>query len=192
MRLNISQQLASRWNGLTLRQQLVISLWLCTIPISTAGSAIVLGEAYRYSKQAAHQSMSFNLATLAQVMNYWLSDSQAWLTELAASPRLRNLNPANSAERLKLARQAYPEIDLSVYDNDGQLIASNAAIPPPSTAQAAKDRRRASWFQQALKGKNTVELWQLNHSNPSRTSTSACCSRAHHQSTSSGEAAVEH
>jgi hypothetical protein len=168
MRPKIPQQLASRWDGLTLRQQLVISLWLCTIPISTAGSAIVLGQAYQYSKQAAHQSMAFNLATLAQVMNEWLGDSQVWLTQLAESPRLRNLNPASSAALLRSARKAYPEIDLSVYSNDGRLIASNAAVPPPSTAQATKDRRKTTWFQQALKGKDTAELWQLNNSDPSR------------------------
>jgi serine phosphatase RsbU (regulator of sigma subunit) len=167
MRLNISQQLASRWNGLTLRQQLVISLWLCTIPINAAGSAIVLGQAYQYYKKAAHQDMAFRVAILAQVMNDRLSDSQSWLTELADSPSLRNLNPTSSAELLRSARKAYPEVNLSVYDNAGRLIASNAAVPPPSTAQAAKDRRQATWFQQALKGKDTVELWQLNNSTPS-------------------------
>jgi serine phosphatase RsbU (regulator of sigma subunit) len=167
MRLNIPQQLASRWNGLTLRQQLVISLWLCTIPISAAGSAIVLGKAYQYSKQEALRNMAFDVGILAQTMNDRLGDSQAWLMQLTESPRLRNLDPARSAELLRSAQKAYPEIDLSVYSNDGQLIASNAAVPPPSTAQAAKDRRKTTWFQQALKGKDIVELWQPNNSDPS-------------------------
>jgi len=173
MRLNIPQQVTSRWNGLTLRQQLVISLWLCTIPISAAGSIIVVDEAYQYSKQTVRQDMAFRVATLAQVMNDRLRVSQSWLTQLTESPRLRSLNPASSAELLRSAKKAYPESDVSLYDNDGRLIASNADLPPPSTAQAAKDRRHATWFQQALKGKDTVELWQLNKS-----TSSMCLSQA--------------
>lgn len=164
---NIRQKLASRWSGLTLRRQLVISLWLCTIPISAAGSAIVLRQAFQNAKQDTLQSMAFNLATLTQVMNDWLGDSQAWLEQLTEGPSLRNLNPASSAELLGRAREAFPETDLSVYDRDGRLIVSNAAVPPPSTADAAAERRNAAWFQNALKGKATIELWQPNSRDPS-------------------------
>lgn len=173
MRLNIPQLLASRWNGLTLRQQLVISLWLCTIPFSTAGSIIEASEAYQYSKQTVRQDMAFRVAILAQVMNDRLSDSQSWLKELTESPRLRSLNPASSAELLRSAKKSYPESDVSLYDNDGRLIASNADLAPSSTAEAAKNRRHATWFQQALKGKDTVELWQL-----SKSTSSICLSQA--------------
>ena len=167
MPLNIPQKLSSRWSGLTLRRQLVISLWLCTIPISAAGSAIVLRQAFENAKQDTLQSMAFNLATLTQVMNDWLGDSQAWLGQLTEGPSLRNLNPASSAELLGRAREAFPKTDLSVFGHDGRLIVSNADVPPASTAKAAAERRNATWFQNALKGEATVELWQQNSRDPS-------------------------
>ena len=53
MRLDLREKLESRWNRLTLRRQLVICLWLCTIPISVAGSGLVLRRAYEHAQQAA-------------------------------------------------------------------------------------------------------------------------------------------
>ena len=166
MSVNLKQKLGSRWNSLTLRRQLVISLWLCTIPISAAGSTVVLRQAYQHAKQNTRQTMAFHLATLAQVMNDWLGDQQAWLGQLTEGPSLRNLDPASSAELLQRAGEAFPRIDLAVYDSDGHLIASNGAIPPPSTAAGAEDRRNSVWFQKALKGEEAVELWQPNSSKP--------------------------
>jgi len=69
MRLNLRQKLEARWNRLTLRRQLVICLWLCTIPISAAGSGLVLRRAYEHAQLTTRETMAFQLATLAQVMS---------------------------------------------------------------------------------------------------------------------------
>jgi serine phosphatase RsbU (regulator of sigma subunit) len=162
MRLDLREKLESRWNRLTLRRQLVICLWLCTIPISVAGSGLVLRRAYEHAQQAARETMAFQLATLDQVMNDWLGDQQAWLEQLSEGPSLRSLNPTSSAELLQQAQEAFPNIDLSVYRSDGNLIASNATPPPGSTPQDAINRRNSAWFKKTLQGDQTVELWQPN------------------------------
>ena len=173
MSLNPRQQLVFRWNRLTLRQQLVISLWLCTLPIGAAGSAIVLSQAYRHTTNEVQQSMAFNLATLDQVMDDWLGDTQAWLAQLSKAPNLDNLEAAGSTDLVGQAREAFPNTELSVFGNDGRLIASNAAVPPPATPDAIQIRRQSTWFQQALQGKALVDL-----SVPTDRPASACLSQA--------------
>lgn len=173
MRLNLRQKLEARWNRLTLRRQLVICLWLCTIPISAAGSGLVLRRAYEHAQQTTRETMAFQVATLAQVMSDWLGDQQAWLEQLSEGPSLRHLNPVSSAELLQRANEAFPNIDLSVYDSDGNLITSNAAIPPASTPKDAINRRNSAWFKKTLKGIQAVELLQPNGSD-----SAACLAQA--------------
>lgn len=74
--------------------------------------------------------MAFNLATLDQVMDDWLGDSQAWLAQLSKTPNLDNLTTAGSTDLVRQAREAFPNTELSVFGRDGRLIASNAAVPP--------------------------------------------------------------
>ena len=62
---SVKRKLIADWNRLTLRRQLVLSLWLCTIPISAAGSALVLDQAYQRAIAEIRQTMAFNLGTLA-------------------------------------------------------------------------------------------------------------------------------
>ena len=159
---SVKRKLIANWNRLTLRRQLVLSLWLCTIPISAAGSALVLDQAYQRAIAEIRQTMAFNLGTLAQVMTNWLEDQQAWLGQLAEGPSIRSLDPISSRELLQRAKTAYPKTDLSLYRRDGQLIATNASVKPTATPTGAERRRRSTWFQKALLGDAVVELWQPN------------------------------
>lgn len=168
-RLSLRAQLW--WSRLSLRQQLVVSLWLCTIPVSALGSTLVLRQTYQHAKAETRHTMAYNLATLAQVMNDWLGDNRAWLRQLADGPSLRKLDPASTAELLARTNSAFPNVDLSVYSRDGQLIASNDSNPPARTAAAVDHRRRSEWFQDALKGQPGLHLWQ-------RSNGSSCLSQA--------------
>ena len=146
------------WNRLTLRRQLVLSLWLCTIPISAAGSALVLEQTYELAKHKLREDITYSLTTLALVMNDYLEENQAWLGQLAGSPSLRNLEKNPSQDLLNRARASFPNIELSVFRIDGTLVASNPDTPLIAQATNAEQRRRSAWFQRALKGDSGFAL----------------------------------
>ena len=150
----VKDKLNQRWSQLTLRQQLVVSLWACTIPISAAGSALILQQAYQHTKAELRQTMAYSLANLAQVMKDYLNDQQAWLGQFATGPTLWQLDTTTSQELVDRARRAFPSIELSVFRLDGSLVASNAEVAPIATGPEAKRRQQSRWFLDALQNRN--------------------------------------
>ena len=149
----------ARWALLSLRQQLILTLWLCTVPVSALGSAAMWQQTYGQAKGQIRQSMAFNLATMAQVMNDWLGEKQTELKGLSAEPAITDLNQPAIEKLLRLKKQQAPQTDLTVYTTAGLPIASNAEVPPRATPADTERRLRSSWFQEALAGKPGLELW---------------------------------
>ena len=152
-------RIQSRWVQLSLRQQLILILWLCTIPISAIGSAAVWRQAYVQEKYAISRSTAFSMATLAQVMNNWLNNNQAYLQQLAGEPSIDSMDPSSVQAQLNRARASYPAMELTVYKSNGIPIASNAKVPPRATATDTQRRLQSIWFTEALTGKPGIELW---------------------------------
>lgn len=148
----------NRWNRLSLRQQLVLSLCLCTIPVSAAGTTLVLRQAYQSLEREARQDNAYSLANLAQVMNDYLGDNQAFLRQLAEGQSLRNLDPDLSQELMDRAKISAPNMRLSVFQLDGTLVASNADPAPATVGAEAEQRRRSNWFQGALQNRRGLVL----------------------------------
>ena len=152
-------KLQARWALLSLKQQLILTLWLCTVPISALGSAAIWQQTYVQAKNQIRQSTAFNLATMAQVMNDWLVSKQAHLQGLSGEPAIADLNQPAITKLLALEKRQSPQTDLTVYTIAGLPIASNATKPPRAKPADTERRLRSSWFQDALAGKPGLELW---------------------------------
>ena len=154
-------KLSEEWNRLSLRRQIAISLWLCAIPISAAGTVLMMQQAHQIAIQDAHLHNAKTTTSLAHVMKDYLDDNQDYLSEIAEQPSLRRLDPSTSQELLDQARVNFPNETLSIYKLDGSVVASNSDQALDSSRASNQQRQNSTWFKQALNDNNSVTLSKI-------------------------------
>jgi hypothetical protein len=156
----VFSRIKHHWRRLSLLQQLLLSLWLCSVPMNVFGSYVVWRHVYERVRNTTLTDITQDLAMINQVVNDWVGDNHDYLEFLATSSSIERLDPPSTQQILVRSSRVYPNFNLSIFTTDGRLLASNDASPPSMAPDAVRRRRGSDWFQQALAGRSSLGLWR--------------------------------
>ena len=153
-------RLKQNWRRLSLLQQLLLSLWLCSVPMNVFGSYVVWRHVYNRVRTSTLVDIAQDLGMINQVVNDWIGDNRDYLQFLAASASVGPLDARGSNQILTRSSRVNPNFNLAIFSPAGLLLASNEAMPPSMAPADIQRRLRADWFQQALRGQGSLGLWR--------------------------------
>jgi serine phosphatase RsbU (regulator of sigma subunit) len=148
------------WRRLSLLQQLLLSLWLCSVPMNVFGSYVVWRHVYERVRNTTLTDIEQDLGMVNQVVNDWVGDNHDYLEFLATSSSIERLDLPSTRQILARSSRVYPNFNLAIFTTDGRLLASNDASPPSMAPEAERRRRGSDWFQEALAGRSSLGLWR--------------------------------
>ena len=79
-----------RWKALSLRQQIIVCLWLCMLPTSLIGSVVVGRAIFERGRHNLEQKIVFGAASVSQIINDWLNDGQIILQSISTDPGIKH------------------------------------------------------------------------------------------------------
>ena len=153
-------RLTQNWRRLSLLQQLLLSLWLCSVPMNVFGSYVVWRHVYNRVRTSTLVDIAQDLGMINQVVNDWIGDNRDYLQFLAASASVGPLDARGSNQILTRSSRVNPNFNLAIFSPAGLVLASNEAMPPSMAPADIQRRLRADWFQQALRGQGSLGLWR--------------------------------
>ena len=157
------EMMQSRWKALSLRQQIIVCLWLCMLPTSLIGSVVVGRAIFERGRHNLEQKIVFGAASVSQIINDWLNDGQIILQSISTDPGIQTLNPEEAQAAFKRLKKARPHSAITLYKLTGESVASNA-IPKPNNSTVRKNERvAAQWFKAAQNGEKGLGLWRRSN-----------------------------
>lgn len=130
------------------------------LPTSTIGSIIVGETIFERGKHNLEQKMIFGAATVSQIINDWLDDHHDVLRSLSNNPGINKLDPEETHETLKTLKELKPDSAITVYNLNGEAVATNTGLELNNTIDRKIERIESEWFKTAKEGMQGLGLWQ--------------------------------
>ena len=109
-----------RWKTLSLRQQIIVCLWLCMLPTSLVGSVVIGKAIFERGRHNLEQKIVFGAASVSQIINDWLNDGQMILQKHINGPGNSNTQSRRSTGSIQKTKRSKTAAAITLYKLNGE------------------------------------------------------------------------